>query len=173
VLQGSVRWQTKLPPVTTTTSCHLLLRLSCSWRKGRGFEARIKRGQQLYLGIFDTEEEAIAVRGKVKERLDAADGIITAVTSMTLPAVVGPPPDRTMTPSAASVIQYVMGMGIMGERIFVGPLRESRSSTRIVSTKLLELNGGFVALRLTSGVASSFMSVSSTPKKRPSPSVVK
>ena len=45
-------------------------------RKGRGFEARIKRGKMIFRGICDTEEEAIAVRRQVKESLDIAVAFI-------------------------------------------------------------------------------------------------
>jgi hypothetical protein len=87
--------------------------------RGGRFYPRIRRnGKVHYLGTFDTEEEAIAVRRKVKEKLDAEDA--TAVAG----------------PSAASVIQVVMGMGI-SEGIVVGPFRDSRSSTRIVLTESL------------------------------------
>jgi hypothetical protein len=76
-------------------------------KNGR-FQARIVRHEQeITLGAYDTEEVAIAVRREVKERLDAADAIIDVsieVTQLAVPAVAGPPPDRTMTPAAASAM---------------------------------------------------------------------
>ena len=88
-------------------------------RTGHAFEARIiRRGRAIHLGTFDTEKQAIAVRRKVKEKLDAEDA--TAVAGS----------------SAASVIQLVMGMGI-SEGIVVGPFRDSRSSARTVLTESL------------------------------------
>jgi hypothetical protein len=99
--KGNCRWATPQQQVINTDRVDEAVGVR---RKGRGFEARITRGQQLRLGIFDTEEEAIAVRRAVKEQLDAADGIIAAVTLRTVPAFVGPPPDRTMMPFAASTM---------------------------------------------------------------------
>jgi hypothetical protein len=73
-------------------------------RHGRGFRAIIERnGHRLRLGTFNTEEEAIAIRRKVKETLDTADAII-AHTLLALPAVAGPLPDRTKTPGTASTM---------------------------------------------------------------------
>jgi hypothetical protein len=71
---------------------------------GARFYPRIKRNYvEVSLGGYGTFEEAAAVRRAVKEQLDAA-GAVIAVTLLALPAVAGPLPDRTNTPSAASTM---------------------------------------------------------------------
>jgi hypothetical protein len=66
---GNCRWATPLQQkINTDRVDHAVgVRLS---KSGRVFEARIRRGREFSLGGFDTAEEAIAVRRKVKEWLD-------------------------------------------------------------------------------------------------------
>jgi hypothetical protein len=124
-------------------------------RDGR-FQSRIQRGHSFTLGTFDTEEEAIAVRRPVKEHLDAADAIITAVTLRALRAVAGPLPDRTMTPFAASTMTAAQACpsGFTTQSIRDGAMivvpnygRFSRRS-RALQMRILSLAGGWSRRRL-------------------------
>jgi hypothetical protein len=110
-------------------------------RNGR-FGTFIQRNNQRYwLGTYDTEEEAIAVRRKVKERFDAADGIIAAVTPQTLPAVVAPPPDRTMMPVAASTMTAAQLSQSIPDVSKLVVVSFSRRSTRLQMRTVSVLGG--------------------------------